>query len=59
MKKKLAFALLLALAALVPQASEAVHPCWIESSSCYINTDYEYCCMYHCPSGSLEVCHPL
>lgn len=59
MKKKLAFALMLALAALlVPQDSEA-GPCWIQSSSCYINTDYEYCCMYHCPSGSLEVCHPM
>jgi hypothetical protein len=59
MKTKLAFALMLALVALVPQASEAVGPCWIESQSCYINEDYEYCCTYHCPSGSLEVCHPL
>ncbi len=58
MKKKLAFALMLALAALVPQTSEA-GPCWIQSSSCYISEDYEHCCMYHCPSGSLEVCHPL
>ena len=59
MKKKLVFALMLALAALVPQTSEAVHPCWIESGSCYINNAYENCCIYHCPSGNVEVCHAL
>jgi len=58
MKKKLVFALMLTLAALNSQASKAVQPCWIEHGSCYINSSFEYCCMYHCPSGNVEVCHP-
>jgi hypothetical protein len=54
MKKKLAFALMLALAALVPQSTEA-RVCWIEQHSCY-DDGSQWCCLYHCPSGEVWVC---